>query len=820
MNNLLYKFPFLIFHLSFGLLLLSAENNFAADYYFSSSKGNDNYTVEESQSSLTPWCSIQKLNEISNSLKPGDRIYFQRGDVFHGTIRLTRGGTRENPISFDAYGTGEMPIITSLVKVETWSHLGNGVYQSKPLDLESTNLKIVLIDDELKEVGRFPNFGDANGGYLTIESLNNDFSINGKDIPFDAKGGEIVIRKNQWIIDSYPIEHSKNGTVDFLNVGKSGYRPLEGFGYFIQNHEKTLDQMGEWSYSKNQKILSVYFGKKNPSESSVEIATSNYLLVTNFLVQNLSFKNLHFKGSNKNLINIEKSSNIAIDNFVMEYSGENAIYSYSTPDFSVKNSKIRYSLSGAIFFWHSTPRAIISGNEIEYSMPFQGMSKNSDLNGIGIYIAGNADNSQITRNFVIDSGYNGIHFGGNNSIVKNNLVDKFCLWKQDGGGIYMNSDGLANSNNMGREIVGNIVLNGVGASEGTNEDYDIAEGIYLDDNTTGVKVSENTVAHINGKGIYLHNTNSIEIVGNLIFNSEVQLKLVHDNLGNHVREIRIENNQFSSTRNGEILISISSINDDIDKIGFSLNNYFLNPYNRVAIFETKDPCFSRSKLRNLKNWSETFGFDKSSKVQEFNLQKYQIIQKDIIKAIDFNEDVKAISGIYNATSKWVRSSSNNGELKVTSNSSKSGLVYIQIGKVLAEETILVELDVQTVVDNQTFELFLENTFNANQEFAVSYFISSTIRKRVSIFLKSLIDSNEESIVFRAPPNLKELTMDNIKVSKVTRKENDDQIFFQFNASDEIAYFPLTGTFKNVKGQVFNDSVGIMPYQSVLLVRAY
>ncbi|REG81419.1 right-handed parallel beta-helix repeat-containing protein [Algoriphagus antarcticus] len=806
------------FLICLGILLLSSHSILATDYYFSASSGSDKYTLDESQSSLTPWRSIQKLNEISASLKAGDRVLFKRGDIFHGTIILSRGGTSGNPIFFDAYGTGEKPIITSLIKIETWDHIGDGVYRSKISDIASNKLKILLIDDELKEVGRFPNFDDGNAGYLTIKSLNNDLSINGKDIPFDANGGEIVIRKNQWIIDTYPIKQSKDGTVDYWNVGKSNYRPVEGFGYFIQNHVKTLDQFGEWSYSKDEKNLSIYFGDRRPSEASIEIATNDYLLVSNLLVHNLSFKNLHFKGANKNLINIEKSSNIVIDKCLLEYAGENAVYSFNTPDFTLTNNEIRYALSGAIFFWHGTPRSVILNNLIESSMPFQGMAKNSDLTGIGIYIAGDAEDSQIINNRIIDTGYSGIHFGGNNSVVKNNLVKNFCLWKQDGGGIYMNSEGLVNINNVGREIVGNIVLNGMGASNGTNEDYNIAEGIYLDDDTRGVKIEQNTVAHINGKGIYLHNANSVDIVGNLFFDCEVQLQLSHDILGNPIRDVIITNNQFSSTRDREIIFSVSSIKTDIDKIGFSSNNYFLNPYNREFIFVTKEPGYSYGKMRSFEDWSGTFGFEESSIEQQFSLSRYKILSEEIIKKIDFKADVKAISGTYNASSSWVGTSYNNGLLKVTPNSSKEALIYIQIGQIASEEIILVEMDVQSESENQTIEIFLEKTFNINQDLAISYFNSSPKGESVSIFLKSLVETNQESVVFRIPSNLQPLLIDNIKIAKITREENINQFFFRFNYSEEIASFPLIGIYKNANGQVFKDSISINPFRSVLLVK--
>lgn len=803
----------------FGSLLAIPEKSYASDFYFSSSTGNDSYSLDQAQSSSTPWKTIDKLNELLYSLKAGDRIFFRRGDVFHGTIRPTKGGTPDAPILFDAYGSGSMPVITSLVELSSLEHVGSGVYEYRVLNSEATLTKVVLVNDQLTAVGRFPNLDDGNGGYLTIHSVKPDFSIVGSKIPFDAKGGEIVIRKNNWIIDSYLISNSEAGQIDYVNRGTSNYKPIDGYGYFIQNHVATLDQFGEWAFSEGKKILSIFLGERKPSEVKVEISTKDYLLVTDYLVRNLSFSNIHFKGSNRNLINIERSSNISIENCLLEFAGENAVYSYSTPDFTFKNNTISNALSGGIFFWHSTPRAIISDNLIENSMPFQGMAKNSDLNGIGIYIAGNADDSQVLRNRVINSGYNGIHFGGNNSIVKNNLVENYCLWKQDGAGIYMNSDGLINSNNKGREIIGNIVIGGVGAKEGTNQEFDLAEGIYLDDNTEGVCVAQNTVAHVNGKGIYLHNTSNIEIIDNLMFDCSVQLQLTHDNFGRPLRNIKVEGNKFSSINEGEIAFSISSIKNDLDQFGTSGENYFLDPYMNEFIFKSKSPGDPSNGLRkSFKDWSDSFGFERSSRVVALNLDRFKILSKKTLKQSNFNEDINLVSGVYHAVSKKLSSGIEGGTWEINPNETESALAYIQIGSVNEDDRILVEMDVKSLNENTVFEMFLENSFGQDQIEAISYFDASEEIQRVSVFLNSLTSSKNESLVFRIPPDSVSLFIDNLKVSRVVIQNNDDREFFQFNYSPNAVKYPLVGIFKDAKGQLFEDSVTILPYRSALLVR--
>ncbi|MEN2284150.1 right-handed parallel beta-helix repeat-containing protein [Algoriphagus sp. SE2] len=813
------KTRILRFIFGIGVFIFSIERSFGIDYYFSSSNGDDSRSFELAQSADTPWKSIQKLNEIASSLKGGDRIFFKRGDEFHGTIRLSKGGMIDDPILFDAYGTGDLPVITSLVKVNNLENLGNGIYQTKIPNINSKELKIVILDKEIKPFGRYPNSDDKNGGYLTIQSINNDFSINGSLIPFDGKEGEIVLRKNNWIIDSYPISNIDGKRIDFLNRGSSGYKPTKGFGYFIQNHIGALDQIGEWAYSKDEKLLSIYLGVEKPSERTIEYATNDYLVITNFLVRNLSFRNLHLKGGNKNIINIERSSNILIEDCVLEFAGENAIYSYSTPDFTIKKNIIRNALSGGVFFWHSTPRAVISDNLIENTMPFQGMAKNSDLNGIGIYLAGNANESKVIRNRIIKSGYNGIHFGGNNSIVKNNLIDNYCLWKQDGGGIYMNSDGLVNANNKGREIIGNIILNGLGAKEGTNQDNNMAEGIYLDDNTSGVFVSKNTIAHINGKGIYLHNANNIEIFENLIYDCDVQLKLNHDPLGGPLRNIQIENNQFIILNKNEIAFSISSIENDLDKLGISRNNYFLVPFANEFIFESKKPGDGAYSVRkNFREWRATFGYESSSKIDVGGIERFIVKEQNILRQSNFNLDLNVVSGVYHALSQRVGSGINEGTWEILPDGTEKALAYIQMGPISKEDMILIEMDVKSDQIPQKIEFFLENSFNQNSSAAISYFEASNEIRKAKIFLNSLTNSKNESLVIRTGISPVSLQIDNLKISKVKTEKKEGNTFFQFNFSDKAHNYSLSGVYKNPKGEIVENTVAVPPYGSVFLIR--
>src|SRR5205814_5032511 len=122
----------------------------------------------------------------------------------------------------------------------------------------------------------------------------------------------------------------------------------------------------------------------------------------------------------------------------------------------------------------------------------------------------------VKYNQILNTGSNSINFRGDNLLIKNNYIDKFSAIKDDGGGIYTSNH--PNSTNIGRKIIGNIILNAVGAPEGTpvaidNTSATSTQGIYLDDNSNGVTITGNTIANCN-RAIYLHNSRSVILKNN------------------------------------------------------------------------------------------------------------------------------------------------------------------------------------------------------------------------------------------------------------------------------------------------------------------
>ena len=99
----------------------------ATTYYLSSSVGNDS---NNGTSSSSPWKTLNKLNSFAASLKPGDKVLFNRGDIFYGNITITAAGTSSSVITYGTYGSGAAPIISGFSNVTAWTNLGGNIWES------------------------------------------------------------------------------------------------------------------------------------------------------------------------------------------------------------------------------------------------------------------------------------------------------------------------------------------------------------------------------------------------------------------------------------------------------------------------------------------------------------------------------------------------------------------------------------------------------------------------------------------------------------------------------------------------------------------
>ncbi len=138
---------------------------------------------------------------------PGDSALFKRGQVYVGSMTIWASGTTGQPLLIGAYGEGSKPIITGFTIVSDWSQLRSGIYQATSSSYPA-RLNVVVVDDVMQGMGRMPKLSASNGGYWKIDSHSGNTAIDSANLDGQQSfvGGELVMRKIQWIMDRFSID--------------------------------------------------------------------------------------------------------------------------------------------------------------------------------------------------------------------------------------------------------------------------------------------------------------------------------------------------------------------------------------------------------------------------------------------------------------------------------------------------------------------------------------------------------------------------------------------------------------------------------------
>lgn len=571
------KFIFLII----SIFLINTA--FANSYFFSTSLGDDNRSVEEAQNPMTPWQTINKLNSFSNSLKPGDGVFFNRGETFYGAITISNlFASTANPILFGAYGTGEKPIISGLSSILDWTSIDNGIYE-KVLNFPLTNLlNMVIFQDLLQPIGRWPKVSESNAGYLDLQSHDYLTSITSNAISSAPNfvGGELVVRSNDWIINRARIIDQSSDMITYIPFASRDnaetYEPQDGFGFFFQNHINALTQLGDWMYDSLSNKFRMYFGDQNPDNYSVNVASIENLVNINNN-SHMIFDGISFKGANSNTFHIQNSSNISIKNCDINCSGTNGIFVSSAVSsfINIDNCNILNSNNNAINA-NSSTNWIIQNNFINNTGLNRGMGLSGDASYIAVCRIGS--NSLVMYNDIRNTGYSGIEFVGGSVEIKNNFIDSFCVIKSDGGGIYT----FAERDAFNRKVTGNIVLDGIGDRFGKslverNNPFSAnVHGIYLDGGAGNVDLANNTIANCGNSGVELSSAVNVNVTNNTFYNNTVTQIYYFESRG-PISNLTFTDNIAFAKESSQLIAIINSNADRESDWGNMNNNYYCRP---------------------------------------------------------------------------------------------------------------------------------------------------------------------------------------------------------------------------------------------------
>ncbi|MBC7915418.1 MAG: T9SS type A sorting domain-containing protein [Pyrinomonadaceae bacterium] len=801
----------------------------ASNYYFSSSEGNDSRSALEARNSATPWKTLSKLNQLSNLLQPGDAILFKRGDIFEGSITINRSGSSTLPIVFSAYGTGSKPEISGFTALTNWNSIGNGIWETT-VPSATSNINIVLVNGVAKAVGRYPNSTDHNKGYLNFESYNGKSSITDMQLSSNPNwtGGEVVIRKNRWVLDKNQILSHSGNTINYAS--QSGYEAANGYGYFIQNHPATLDIAGEWYHRSTDKKFGIYTGNVNPSILQVRVGiVATLVQVANN--SNIVFNNLCFTGATTTAFDVKYAQNIQVTNCDIFFSGKNAIDAVEATNLIIENSNIQHS-NNIAFKADNCTGTIFKNNKIKSTGVFPGMGDGDSGSYNGVMIGG--DNNLVENNQIDSIGYVPLSFGGNNVIIKNNFISNYALIKDDGGGIYTWNNGGNAPVNSGRVVSGNIIINGKGAGEGTPEPGKLfAHGIYIDDNASHVEIINNTVADCAAYGLYIHNAHDITIKQNTIYNNGVQMVLEHDNIAadKPIYNIVATENIFLSKQSSQLVAEFKTKNNDIANFGTFNNNYYARPIDDnlvIKVLQQVNGVYSYNNM-SLDTWKSLYGKDLQSKKSPQQIPAFTITNSGSNKFPNgiFNEN---INGLYayapanNSNASWSTGTLDGGSLKLSfsnvSGKADRASVIIGIGAVTKDKKYQLKFSMLGTGENKTLYSFLRQSAGSYSD--LSERKGKTIMENRSeldfIFTATASESNA-SIVLDIEEQTVPLYFDNIQLIEVEGNVSnpDDYVRFFYNPTNTSKGFHLSIPGIDVKNNSYSETFSLGPFSSSVLL---
>jgi hypothetical protein len=572
----------------------------ATGRYYVSNSGNDS---NDGLTPETPWATLQKVN--TSTYQPGNAIFFKKGDSWTGTLTPPSSGTSGLPIVFSSYGSGDKPKIHGSEEITGWTlHSGN-IYKAT----FSTDIEQLFCDGERMQLARYPNTG-----YHTVTSVQSTTQFTSTDLDgsIDYTGANWIGKTSKFTMMYKLVTNSSSQTITLESA--PSYYANTGEGFFLANKLEFLDQAGEWYY--NTLTNTVYFWSPNgdsPANYTVRGSTVDYgvyILDKSYVtVRNLSV--LHNKEDG---VYINRSTNIMINDNDILSPDMRGINLYSSSDNNSFLNNYIYQVNGRAISSYGN-YAIITGNIIEDTGLLENINKRTfyktpdgrAYDNFGTAVLARGTELVITYNRIINTGYIGINWNGQNGIINYNYIDGVCQVLDDGGGIYTyNGTNYNQPGAAGSEIKYNIVLNAFGNREGSTSNNDSGYGIYMDNNTHDITIQYNTVAHATCN-IYLHENGHILVDNNtlmdgilLIFNSGM------------VETNTVTNNIFYTTsRRGDMVWWQDTFQRILDnEFGYPASFDYNSYYSHYAI----NDVFVR--YDNFADWQSSTGRDVHSTADE------------------------------------------------------------------------------------------------------------------------------------------------------------------------------------------------------------
>jgi hypothetical protein len=283
--------------------------------YYVSPKGSDN---NNGLSRGLPWNSISKVNSFH--FRPGDSILFESGGVWRATLNPIYSGTKNHPITYGSYGSGDRPIIAGTDIASDWIIYSGNVWYKKNY---SYKVNIALFDQTLGHEQPSLNslrndqdwYWDSGTQRLYIyssEDPDNRYKQPGIEIGASRQNGIKIFdntKSTKYLnFDNLSIKHANDIGIE-----------LQGCNYInVSNCEvDTCGRINMFVYAINNLniIKTASFGCLQ--QHGLYICSGNYIDPNGDKSSNIKISSSIFYSNKQNGIQINPNNGPAISNFIL-----------------------------------------------------------------------------------------------------------------------------------------------------------------------------------------------------------------------------------------------------------------------------------------------------------------------------------------------------------------------------------------------------------------------------------------------------------------------------------------------------------------------
>lgn len=564
-----------------------------------------------------PWRSLARL--MRSDLGPGDTVVLACGSVWNETLRVPADGTAARPVVVTAplAGCGSEPRPTidgsSALPASAWTLHAGRIYKTT---LQASPLQVFGASSGQFIEARHPNPAASGSPYLTLAAdspvqnfgtqQRSDTLVGGDDLQWPAgaaaaaAGARLVLRLNDWYIHETTVAGVDGKRVRLAQP--TPYPAKAGWGYVMTGQTWMLDMPGEWAYDAVARELRLWM----PDSSAPPVGLAVTTLATGIDLQDRRHVNvdgLVVRRAGRG-VDIQRSVAVQVRRSLIEDAADECIVVAASESALVEGNLVRRcgtdGIAGETNTAGEAVKLTVRGNivrdaavqlvdEAPVTLPRRSR---------GAIVAGRS--AVVEGNFVINSGYIGIR-AHRDSRIENNLVFGACSTLDDCAAVYT----WASTNVTMR---GNLIVRSRGQLHGmpAHQQRTSAQGIYLDESTTGSTVENNTVIDTD-HGLHVHVSSNNVIKGNRLFANRIsqiwmQATRNRENAQGDLFGNQILDNQVAPVVSGSLGLLLHNVVGSTSSFGHVDGNRYIDRASPTLVLEST-PAGARAF--SFKTWRTT-----------------------------------------------------------------------------------------------------------------------------------------------------------------------------------------------------------------------